>query len=296
VGRTLSGPPGEPDKARPTGNFAAGPTGPRRVESVARLFAAYAKAGGDSRSLSSLAEEGGRHVHGLRERGFDLGIDDPDVADARLERIYSNARGALYATLDQGVISEVPGAVRVRTCATSRDDYLLHPPAGERLRDEDARAIARLYPLRSPHLQIVVSDGLNANAVNEHLRGLLPPLRRALSDRDHHVGDRVIVVQNGRVRAGYEIGALTGAAIVVHVIGERPGTGIDTVSAYITYGRTGDGQSRWRRDLDHSVTTAICGIHPRGKRPAAAVDEIAAVVGRMTALRRSGVALQAIGP
>jgi ethanolamine ammonia-lyase small subunit len=44
-------------------------------------------------------------------------------------------------------------------------------------------------------------------------------------------------------------------------------------------------------DLDHSVTTAIWGIHPRGKPPESAAAEIARTVGRVVALRRSGVAL-----
>jgi ethanolamine ammonia-lyase small subunit len=140
---------------------------------------------------------------------------------------------------------------------------------------------------------LVVSDGLNADAINEQLRALLPPVRRLLSDGGCHVGATDVVVQNGRVRAGYEIGGLVGAGIVVHVVGERPGTGLNTVSAYITYGRDQSGQSRWSRDLDHSATTAICGIHPKGKPPQAAAVEIARTVARIMEQRRSGIALKA---
>jgi ethanolamine ammonia-lyase large subunit len=263
-----------------------------RGDVVAGLYASYAKAGGESRSTAALADEGRRQLDALRERGFDLGIDDSAAADARVDRIYSHARAALYAPLDDGVLNEMAGAVRVNSCAGSRDDYLSHPDAGERLRDEDARGVAGLYSLRRPHVQLVVSDGLNANGVNEQLRSLLAPLRRQLTAAGHHVGEHVIVVRNGRVRAGYEVGGLTGASIVVHVIGERPGTGLNTVSVYLTYGRTEDGRPRWSRDLDHSATTAVCGIHPRGKPPAAAVDEVAGAVARMTEQKRSGVALQ----
>jgi ethanolamine ammonia-lyase small subunit len=67
-------------------------------------------------------------------------------------------------------------------------------------------------------------------------------------------------------------------------------------SAYLTYGRDESGQSRWSRDLDHSLTTAICGIHPRGKPPQAAAEEIARTVARMMEQRRSGVALKASTP
>jgi ethanolamine ammonia-lyase small subunit len=233
-------------------------------------------------------------VRGLRERGFDIGEVEPWKADVRLEAIYTNARNALYATLDDSVIRDTTAArVRVRTAAANRDVYLAHPQAGERLRDDDARAVAALYPVRQPQVQLVVSDGLNANAINQQLRSLLPALRRRLADGGCHVGETDIVVQNGRVRAGYEIGGLVGAAIVVHMIGERPGSGLNTVSAYLTYGRDAAGQSRWGRSLDHSATTAICGIHPRGKPPETAALEIASTVARMVDQKRSGVALQA---
>jgi ethanolamine ammonia-lyase small subunit len=263
-------------------------------DTVARLYAAYAKAGGDRRALTSLEEEGRLRLNELRERGFDLGVAKPSEAKARLDAIYTHARRALFASVDDRIIKDIsPRSVRVRTTATSRDDYLAHPSAGERLRGDDARAVATLFRRRGSQLQLVVSDGLNADAVNEQLRALLPPLRRLLSDSGHHLGETDIIVENGRVRAGYEIGGLVAAAVVVHVIGERPGTGLNTLSAYLTYGRDEAGQLRWGRDLDHSATTAICGIHPKGKPPQAAAREIARTVTRIMEQRRSGVALQA---
>jgi ethanolamine ammonia-lyase large subunit len=184
-------------------------------------------------------------------------------ADTRLETIYLHARKALYATLDESAIADVaPRCLRNRTSARSRDDYLAHPAAGERLRDEDARALSSLYRSRQPQVQLIISDGLNADAINEHIRALVPPLRRLLSNGGHHVGEIAIVVDNGRVRAGYEIGGLVGAGIVVHVIGERPGTGLNTASAYLTYGRDETGRPRWSRGLDHSATTQSAAYIP----------------------------------
>jgi ethanolamine ammonia-lyase small subunit len=262
------------------------------VSTTSQLYAMYARAGGDTRPMSSLHDEGVRRLGELREHGLDLGIDDAAASDARLDAIYANARAALYATVDDHVIKDAAvRPVHVRTAATSRDDYLSHPPTGERLRDDDARVVAGMYPTRRPHVQIVISDGLNANAVNEQFRVLLPELRRVLSSSGHHVGESVVLVQNGRVRVGYEIGGLTGATVIIHLLGERPGTGLNTLSAYVTYGLDGAGQLRWSRSLDHSVTTAICGIHPKGKAPMAAAREIASAVGRMIERRLSGVAL-----
>jgi ethanolamine ammonia-lyase large subunit len=219
---------------------------------------------------------------------------DPPAVEARLDAIYTHARRALYATLDEGVLNDVsPHHVPVRTLAVDRDDYLAHPPRGEQLREQDARVVSRLYSSRRPQVQLVISDGLNANALNEHLRAVLPPLRYALAQAGLHVGETDVVIENGRVRAGYHVGDLVDATVIVHFIGERPGTGLNTLSAYLTYGRDAAGQSRWGFNLNHSWTTAVCGIHPQGRPPAAAVDGIVRSVQRMLEERRSGVALHA---
>jgi ethanolamine ammonia-lyase large subunit len=265
------------------------------VASTADLYAVYAKAAGDPRASTSLADEGRRTLERLRERGYDLGrghgSDDED--DARIDAIYSHARVALYAVLDDGVIRRaVMHPLRVRTSAADRDDYLARPPTGERIRHDDVAAVSRAYSSRRrPQVQIVISDGLNANAINEHLGTLAPQLRQLLSEAAVNVGDTDIVIQNGRVRAGYHVGELIDPEAIVHLIGERPGTGLNTMSAYLTYGRDAAARPRWSRDLDHSCTTAVCGIHRHGKPPAAAVKEIVRVVLAMLDARRSGVTL-----
>jgi ethanolamine ammonia-lyase large subunit len=265
------------------------------------LYAAYHKAGGDTRSLDTLREEGAKKIRALAERGFDLGYDydenydDPPEANARITEIYSNARRALYATLDEAVISDSsPRYVRVHTRSSDRDAYLAHPATGELIDAEDTVRIQALYPVRRPQVQIVISDGLNANAINENLRSVLPAVRRELLEAGHYIGEIDIVIENGRVRAGYHVGSLLEAEMIIHLIGERPGTGIDTLSVYLTYGLDDKGQSRWglATGFDHSWTTAVCGIHRRGKSPERAVEEIARLVDRMFAERCSGVALQ----
>ncbi len=259
---------------------------------IARLYATYAGAGGDGRLSSSLETEGLRHLHALRDRGFDLGDVEPAEADKRLDALYTHARHALYATVDDSAIREAsPRSIRVRSTAASRDDYLAHPGSGEQLADDGTRVILALGAVRRPRVQLVVSDGLNADAINEQLRALVPPLRRFLAETGCHLSETDIVVQNGRVRLGYVIGGLLGAETIVHVLGERPGTGLNTASVYVTYGRDPLGQLRWSRELDHSATTAVCGIHAMGKPPHLAAAQIADAVARMLRQRRSGVAL-----
>lgn len=264
------------------------------------LYAAYQKAGGDTRTFDALRAEAKKKVSALAERGFDLGLDcdadttaSRDRVTARIDAIYAHARRALYSTLDDSVIKDVsPRLLRVRTNAADRDDYLAHPPAGEAICAKDASRVRALYRAIRPRVQLVVSDGLNANAVNENLRLVLPALKRSLAQGGYMVGDADIVIENGRVRAGYHVGFLLDVELLVHFIGERPGTGIDTLSAYLTYGRDTTGRSRWSANVDHSWTTAVCGIHHRGKRPDVAVEEISRLVSAMFEQRCSGIELQ----
>jgi ethanolamine ammonia-lyase large subunit len=267
------------------------------------LYAAYHKAGGDTRSLDTLRDDAAKKISALAERGFDLGYGcdenygDPPETNARITAIYSNARRALYSTLDETVISDSsPSYFRVHTRSSDRDDYLAHPATGELIDDEDTVRIQALYPVRRPQVQVVVSDGLNANAINENLRSVLPGVRRELLAAGHHISEIDIVIENGRVRAGYHVGSLLETEMIIHLIGERPGTGINTLSAYLTYGLDDKGQSRWgsrsAAGFDHSLTTAVCGIHRRGKTPERAVEEIVRLVNRMFAERCSGVALR----
>ncbi len=265
---------------------------------VAALYAQYQKAGGDTRGAAVLEDEGDKQLGELAASGFDLGRGHdaehgapPNIA-ARLDRLYGHARRALYATLSDAVIRDACSQpVRVTTRATDREDYIAHPAAGEALREADRATLRGLYPVERPQIQLVISDGLNADAVNENLRAVLPACRQQLLAAGLRVGERDLVVRNGRVRAGYDLAEVIGPDVLIHFVGERPGTGLDMLSAYLTYGRDLGGQLRWRSELPHSVTTAICGIHRQGKAPAAAVDEIVQNVKRMVERRRSGVEL-----
>ncbi|MEK6303458.1 MAG: ethanolamine ammonia-lyase subunit EutB [Acidobacteriota bacterium] len=266
-----------------------------RGDAAASLYAAYAKSGGDSRSFEALRDEADRKYAVLRERGFDLGFEHDGasvLADDRMQAIYDHARRALFASIDDSVLARAsPNNLLVNTRARDRDDYLAHPPSGELICDKDAARLSSLYGARHPQVQIVVSDGLNANAANENLRELLPALKQQLATAGCNVSDTEVVVRNGRVRAGYHVGALLEVQVIVHLIGERPGTGLNLLSAYLTYGRDKDGGWRWTPEMDHSHTTAICGIHRRGKQPSIAARQVARAVRRMLDEQRSGIEL-----
>ena len=267
-------------------------------ERVAGLYTRYMRAGGEKRETEELMAEGLRNIRRLRDHGFDLGYgcgpdwSNPPLVAARLESLYRHAKIALYATLDAAVLRDCcPRHLDVSTHSADREDYLAHPASGELVVEKDADMLAKLHQGRKPQIQVVISDGLNANAVNVNLRNILPQLRWNLKEAGFHVSDEVVVIKNGRVRAGYHVGQCLEIDLLIHLIGERPGTGLDQLSAYISYGKDPMGNYRWTPDMDHSFTTAICSIHPKGKTPDSAGEDILKCIKRMFELRCSGVAL-----
>jgi ethanolamine ammonia-lyase small subunit len=267
------------------------PDQPAALGNVELLYCHYRRSTGDQRSTETLTTEARRKIGDLQDRGFDLALDEA-VANGRADRLYEHARRALYSTISESVLRDAcPVRAEVQSRAIDRDDFIAHPAAGERITDADRAAVRQLPSGQRGAVQIVVSDGLNADAINEQLRHILPPLRRVLTDASHQAAEVIVVVRNGRVRAGYDVAAVLDPLVLIHIIGERPGTGLNTASAYLTYGRDDAGRSRWDSQLDHSQTTAVCGIHKHGKQPDAAAAEIGRTVRRMVEQRRSGVRL-----
>jgi len=288
------------DRLRALGAIAPHGLAAGAPETTALLYARYLKKGGDRRMPSELRAEGLRKIAALQEKGCDLGfgfgpdLSDPPPVSARLERLYRHARNALYAGLDPAVIRDCcPQHIDVATNAADREEYLARPVSGERICPKDCAALQGHQEESTPALRVrfVISDGLNADAVNDNLRAVLPGLRWSLKETGFLVSDTDVVIRNGRVRAGYHAAQLTVPDILIHLIGERPGSGLNQLSAYLTYGKDPAGNVRWSPDMDHSCTSAVCSIHPGGKTPESAVADMLQCVRRMQQLKCSGVTL-----
>jgi len=262
---------------------------------------------GRAGDLYSVAREYGidataipKTVRRLQARGMDIGhgctadLRPPAHMQVRLERIFRHARRSLYRRIDPATMAISAKPITVRTTAAGREEYIAHPPCGERIEPKHALRLRQLYHNQPPRVLIAISDGLNADAVNENLPLLLPMLKHRLSDIGLVTDQdkfRDIYIENGRVRAGYHIGQLTGARILVHLIGERPGTGTNNLSTYITYGHTADGHPRWET-VAHAHTTALCSINREvGVDPGRAARQITLLVAAMMRHRCSGVEL-----
>jgi ethanolamine ammonia-lyase large subunit len=86
------------------------------------------------------------------------------------------------------------------------------------------------------------------------------------------------------VRAGYRVGealfgGLDGMRCVVHVIGERPGTGHHTFSAYLTAAPGSSWGTAGR--IDHDITKVVSGIATTAQLPPEGAAESARLLKAM---------------
>ncbi|MCY1045547.1 ethanolamine ammonia-lyase subunit EutB [Corallococcus sp. bb12-1] len=280
-------------EGRPTQHFGD----PRHV------YVHYRRRLGDTRPEVELRTEAEVQMARVRARGVPLAVGhgkEPWTLEPALEqdlrRLYEDAKVGLWSELSDATVESLPGAVRLRTCSEDRRDYILHPPSGESL-DGDSEAAVR--KLRERHggrwdAQLVVSDGLDPRSLMDagHLSPFLDTLRAELGAQGWSVAPEVLVVKHGRVRAGYQVGRLLfgdeGDArprALVHVIGERPGSGHHAYSAYLT----APAASTWARQgaVDHDRTRLIAGISDTSVRPEDAAREAVRILSELATTART---------
>ena len=247
----------------------------------------YARRRGDGRLDAEILAEGVDGMAKVRARGVflatgwgaDHGTLHP-VLDAEMHRIYDGAKQAILAEFTPRFRASMPDGILLASTSANRDDYILHPATGEVLNDSSVEIVRQLRVRHAGayNLQIIVSDGLNALAIMDHdqLDQFLSTLRESLQNAGHRAAPETLLIDRGRVRAGYQIGEVlfgdvAGPSTVLHVIGERPGTGHDTFSMYMT---KADGVT-WghRGTVDHDITRVIAGIAQTALDPRRAADD-----------------------
>jgi ethanolamine ammonia-lyase large subunit len=257
------------------------------------VYLAYCRRGGDTRSDEALRTEGTAAIAAVRARGVFLATGhgaqphdlEPALADA-IHTLCTESRRAFHATLPPAFVATIPHAFPVQTRSADRDSFLRHPTSGEVL---SAASIATLQALAAERdgtidAQIVVSDGLNALAIRQpgHLLPFLGALREALTTHGWCVAPEHVVITSGRVRAGYMAGEQLfagqhGPRTLLHIVGERPGTGHHTFSVYIS---KADG-TRWSVPgaIDHDLTRVVSGIAHTALAPLDAVHHVCRILG-----------------
>lgn len=221
---------------------------------------------------------------GLPRSGASLATES--LLDFRLS--HARARDAVHAALDTDALRAdlLPLGLPVlhcRTEAAQRQQYLLRPDLGRRL-DADSRDRLASSGHRGLDLCIVVADGLSATAAQHHAAPLLEHLVPLLRDEGWLLAPLVLLEQ-GRVAAGDDIGEALDVKCMIILVGERPGlTSPDSLGAYMTWmPRVG------RTDAERNC---VSNIRPQGFALPDAARKIAYLAGRMRAEECSGVRLK----
>jgi len=261
------------------------------------VYYQYRLAKGDTRPMKEIYAEGQEAVDRVQARGVPLAIGygkniwdlNPEL-DKTIHDLYDDAKVSLWTELTPDFVATIPNAITVQTNSADREDYVAHPVTGESFNEASVATLEKLresWGSNVPDVQIVISDGLNARAImdEDHLTPFLTELREQLAKAGLTVAKDNIVVTSGRVRAGYRAGDIlfkgTGQKpkAIIHIIGERPGSGHHAFSAYISK----VAPTVWAKagTVDHEITKVICGISNTGLLPKKAADQVVALLQSM---------------
>ena len=206
--------------------------------------------------------------------------------DLRADHAY--AKDAVVASLDLArdlglEFVDLWNLFEVGTRATTRQEFLLRPDLGRVLSDAAKTKVEQTCP-PGADLQVVIGDGLSAAAVKAQIPALLPLLERETRERGWTWG-RPFFVRHCRVGVMNDVGALLKPAVVVLLIGERPGLATaESLSAYMAF--------HPRRGDDDSRRNLISTIHPRGVPADQAASRILLLADQMRRTEASGVAIK----
>ena len=253
------------------------------------VYYQFCAAKGDKRSEQEIYAEGKQKFDAIYNTWLETGNKVPLASgygkniwdlnpglDKRIRQLYADAKKAIWAEFTPDFVKTIPNAVQLSTLSKDREQYIVRPTTGEQFNEQSVATLEKLrdsWAGKDPDVQIVISDGLNANSImaQGHLMPYIDEVRKELKDAGLTVGEQNIVVASGRVRAGYMAGdILFGKSdpnkkkAVIHIIGERPGTGQNAFSVYIAAPKA----SVWaEKKCDHNIVKVVCGISNQATKP-----------------------------
>lgn len=204
-----------------------------------------------------------------------------------LQLAHARAREAVQSNLDvqqlglelKPLVAEV---LCVRSAAPDRTTYLRRPDLGRRLSDESRGVIVS----KKGRYDVVfaIADGLSALAVQLHAARLIAATLALLEPEDWNPAPFVLVEQ-GRVAIGDEIGECVGAALSVVLIGERPGlSSPDSLGVYMSWNP--------HQGLTDADRNCISNIRTEGLSYAAAANKLVFLMNESRRRKLSGVRLK----
>ena len=263
------------------------------------VYYQYKKAKGDLRALEEIRKEGQECIQRIKSRGVPIAQgfgeniwDLNPTLDKEIHRLYDDAKVSLWTEMNDVFVNSIPSALAIKTNSKNRKDYVYHPESGESLSPDSVGKIKRTRSSWSenvPDIQIVISDGLNARAVMDknHVAPFLTHLKKLLQKRNYKLNNKNIVITGGRVRAGYACGEILFGKKsnrprnhgIIHIIGERPGSGHHNFSAYLTVASS----NTWNAKgvVDHNISKVVSGISDTALHPEKAAEDTVKILDQL---------------
>jgi ethanolamine ammonia-lyase small subunit len=221
------------------------------------------------------------------------GISLPTNPQLAFQLAHAQARDAVHLPLDVSQLKhalETEGVTTASAClaldsaAADRFVYLQRPDMGRRLSDQSRALLNAARPVNPCDIAFVIADGLSSLAIAQNAAPFLARVMPMIEGENRTVAPLVIVRQ-GRVAIGDEIGELLGAKLVVVLIGERPGlSSPDSMGLYMTW--------MPKVGLTDAARNCISNIRPAGLRYEEAAFKLHYLLGEAYKRRLSGVQLK----
>lgn len=194
---------------------------------------------------------------------------------------HAAAVDTVYGEVNHDLLKEL-NLFSVETLVKDKEEYIRRPDLGRKLSEEAKQEILQKC-VKSPTVQIIVSDGLSSNAINENLEDVYLSLEQSLKNLGLDVGTPFFI-NKGRVAVMDEVGEILKPKVVVLLIGERPGlVSAESLSAYLCY--------EPRKGTIEADRMVISNIHKGGIPPVEAGASIGSVVEKILKYEASGINL-----
>jgi ethanolamine ammonia-lyase small subunit len=216
------------------------------------------------------------------------GPGQPTQALLAFSAAHAAARDAVLTRPDfDGLARRLSALAPVRRIVSQAGDratYLQRPDLGRLLSDASADLLAA--EPTGADLLILVGDGLSAAAIERHAVAVLGALIERLP------GWRLaplLLAENARVALGDAAAAILDPALVLMLVGERPGlSSPDSLGAYLTW--------RPRPGTVDAARNCVSNIHGAGLAPDAAAIRLAWLLTEARSRKLTGVGLKDAAP
>lgn len=224
---------------------------------------------------------------GLGRAGSSL----PTHVQLKFNADHALARDAVKTPLDTTkLIADIQDKTLNYMClhsqANNRQTYLQRPDLGRKLNEKSIESLTNMPRTGASKFDvaIVLVDGLSSTAVQQHGANLVKHLDIAI-EKAGLSRSPIMIVEQGRVAIGDQIGELLNARAVLLIVGERPGlSSPDSLGIYYTYApKTG---------LKDDSRNCISNIRPAGLSIEAATEKALWLIQQSFLKKLSGVKLK----